>query len=76
MFLLYSKIGPVCNAYDSQYLNRKPLRGKPTAHISYDEGLHLIRQFLDYASGHTVDDLQAFTAQWVPCPRWLSLIHI
>ncbi|PNS15096.1 hypothetical protein CAC42_2325 [Sphaceloma murrayae] len=56
----------------SHYIKRAPLRGKPTAHISYDEGLHLVRQFLDYASNHTVDEVQSFTAQWVPCPRWVK----
>ncbi|KAK5217867.1 hypothetical protein LTR47_011794 [Exophiala xenobiotica] len=55
----------------SHYTNRKPRQHKPTAHISYDEGLHLIRRFLDYASHHTVEDLQAFTGQWVPCPSWV-----
>ena len=54
----------------AQYLNRKPLRQKPTAHISYHEGLHLIRFFLLYASYHTVEDIQAFTSQWVPNPPW------
>jgi acetyl esterase/lipase len=44
----------------------------PTAHISYDEGLNLIRQFLSYASFHTVEEIQAFTAQWVPTPRWVK----
>jgi len=57
-------------------MHRKPLRGKPTAHISYDEGLHLIRQFLEYASSHTVDDVQSFTAQWVPSPRWVKIDEI
>lgn len=56
-----------------QYLNRKPLREKPTAHISYHEGLGLIRQFLLYSSNHTVEDIQAFTGQWVPAPRWVHL---
>jgi len=59
-----------------QYLNRKPLRRKPTAHISYHEGLRLIRQFLLYASHHTVEDLQAFTSQWVPCPRWVKVDEV
>lgn len=58
-----------------QYLNRQPLAQKPTAHISYDEGLHLIRQFLLYASHHTVEDIQRFTSQWVPCPRWVRVDH-
>jgi acetyl esterase/lipase len=55
-----------------QYLgNRKSRKQKPTAHISYDEGLHLIRAFLQHASRHTVEEVQAFTAQWVPSPRWV-----
>ncbi|KAH8171140.1 alpha/beta hydrolase fold domain-containing protein [Sarocladium implicatum] len=57
----------------SHYLNKKSLRQRPTAHLSYDEGLHLIRSFLDHASHHTVEDLQAFTAQWVPHPQWVKV---
>jgi acetyl esterase/lipase len=61
----------VIQTYISHYLNRKPLHQKPTAHISYHEGLELIRRFLHYASFHTVDELQAFTSQWVPVPHWV-----
>ncbi|KAL8715773.1 MAG: hypothetical protein Q9220_000440 [cf. Caloplaca sp. 1 TL-2023] len=63
----------VIETYFSHYLNRKPLRQKPTAHISYHEGLQLIRRFLHYASFHTVEDIQAFTSQWVPVPPWVSV---
>ncbi|KAK5129867.1 hypothetical protein LTR08_002744 [Meristemomyces frigidus] len=63
----------VIETYFSHYLNRGPLRQKPTAHISYHEGLKLIRQFLDYSSKHAVEDLQAFTAQWVPTPTWARI---
>jgi acetyl esterase/lipase len=56
-----------------KYLNRKYLAGKPTAHISYDEGLHLIREFLLYASHHTVEEVQRFTSQWVPHPHWVKV---
>ncbi|KAL1306142.1 hypothetical protein AAFC00_004254 [Neodothiora populina] len=66
----------VIETFFSHYLNRKPLKEKPTAHISYHEGLNLIRQFLTYASEHTVEDVQAFTAQWVPCPTWVSLEEV
>jgi acetyl esterase/lipase len=52
------------------------LAQKPTAHISYDEGLHLIRQFLLYASHHTVEDIQRFTSQWVPHPRWVKVDEV
>ncbi|KAH0016758.1 alpha/beta-hydrolase, partial [Aureobasidium melanogenum] len=49
---------------------------KPTAHVSYHEGLRLIRQFLAYASQHTVEDIQAFTGQWVPTPTWVKLDEV
>lgn len=58
------------------YLNRKPLRHKPTAHVSYDVGLNLIRQFLVFASHHTVDEIQAFTQQYVPNPPYVRLEDI
>jgi len=63
-------------ANNHQYLNRKPLSQKPTAHISYDEGLHLIRKFLLYASHNTVEDVQRFTSQWVPHPRWVKVDEV
>jgi acetyl esterase/lipase len=58
------------------YLKRGPLRQKPTAHISYHEGLELIRKFLYYASFHTVEELQAFTSQWVPVPHWVHVEEV
>lgn len=60
----------------THYLNRGPLRQKPTAHISYHQGLELIRRFLHYASFHTVDELQAFTRQWVPVPTWVDVKEV
>ncbi|KAI8965176.1 alpha/beta-hydrolase [Daldinia sp. FL1419] len=66
----------VLSTFLSHYLNRKPLRERPTAHLSYDEGLHLIRSFLAFASHHTVEDLQAFTSQWVPHPQWVKVDQV
>ncbi|KAH9907359.1 alpha/beta-hydrolase [Xylariomycetidae sp. FL2044] len=66
----------VLSTFVSHYLNRKPLRERPTAHLSYDEGLHLIRSFLTFASHHTVEDIQAFTAQWVPHPQWVKVDEV
>ncbi|KAB8346164.1 hypothetical protein FH972_023210 [Carpinus fangiana] len=57
----------------SHYLKRRPRRGKPTAHLSYDAALNLIRQFLVYSSHHTVEEVQSFTAQWVPAPNWVKV---
>lgn len=58
-----------------QYTNRRPRALKPTAHLSYDEGINLIRRFLRYASTQTVEDLQRFTAQKVPVPHWVKVIE-
>lgn len=66
----------VIETYFSHYLNRSSLKQKPTAHISYHEGLRLIRQFLDYSSKHPVEDLQNFTAQWVPVPTWVRTVDV
>lgn len=66
----------VIQTYLLHYLKRKDLRQKPTAHISYHEGLELIRRFLHYASFHTVDELQAFTSQWVPVPHWVHVKEV
>ncbi|KAA8631164.1 hypothetical protein SMACR_03885 [Sordaria macrospora] len=60
----------------SHYLNRKGVRQKPTERLSYDEGLHLIRSFLDFASSRPVEELQAFTGQWVPHPSWVRVDEV
>ena len=60
----------------SHYTKRKPRHKKPTAHISYDEGINLIRSFLNYASHKTVEDLQSFTAQWVPHASWVRTENV
>ncbi|KAH8126799.1 hypothetical protein ACSS6W_002386 [Trichoderma asperelloides] len=57
----------------AHYINKKSLKEHPTTHLSYDEGLHLIRSFLEYASHHTVEEIQGFTSQWVPHPQWVKL---
>ena len=35
-----------------------------------------MRQFLNYSSDHTVEDLQAFSSQRVPVPRWVKVINV
>ncbi|KLJ05767.1 hypothetical protein EMPG_09325 [Blastomyces silverae] len=60
----------------SHYTNRKANRSKPTARISYHQGLRIIREFLFYSSLHTVEQLQTFTSQRVPSPRWIKVDKI
>lgn len=55
-----------------QYFTDKPPRTSPAAHISYHEGLEIIRRFLYYASHQTIEDFQAFTAQSVPPSPWVK----
>ncbi|KAA8644541.1 hypothetical protein EYZ11_006891 [Aspergillus tanneri] len=68
----------VLSTFISHYLHRKSLHNKPTIHVSYDEAIHIFRKFLFYASKHTVEDIQAFSAQWVPSPHWVrtETVHI
>ncbi|KOS17288.1 AB hydrolase superfamily protein [Escovopsis weberi] len=67
-------VGPTAvSTLFSHYINKKILKESPTDHLSYDEGLHLIKSFLEYASQHTVEELQNFTGQWVPHPHWVKL---
>ncbi|OJD26641.1 hypothetical protein ACJ73_01974 [Blastomyces percursus] len=63
----------VISTFLSHYTNRKANRSKPTAHLSYHQGLRIIREFLYYSSLHTVEQLQIFTSQWVPSPRWIKV---
>jgi len=41
----------------------------PGQQLRYEEGLHIVRSFLNYASMHGVEEVQDFTAQPVPVPR-------
>lgn len=43
--------------------------GGPENQLTYEEGLKVVRRFLDYASHHGVEDVQAFTAMAIPSPR-------
>lgn len=40
--------------------------------LSYDEGVRVIRRFLEFASKHTLEEIQSFTAMHVPCPNWVK----
>ncbi|POS88391.1 hypothetical protein EPUL_000117 [Erysiphe pulchra] len=41
---------------------------KPVSSLSYEEGLVVVRKFLEYASKNTIEDLQRFTSRWIPHP--------
>lgn len=67
LIALGANIGPdVVETFFSHYLNRKPLKNKPTAELSYHEGLRVIRRFLFFASHHTVEEIQGFTSPSIP----------
>ncbi|CAK9780415.1 alpha/beta-hydrolase [Cutaneotrichosporon oleaginosum] len=43
----------------------------PGNQLRYEEGLNVVRSFLDFSSHHGVEEVQGFTAQPVPVPRWV-----
>jgi len=43
----------------------------PEDQLSYEEGLKVVRRFLDFSSHHGVEEVQAFTGMAVPTPREL-----
>lgn len=43
----------------------------PEEQLSYEEGLKVVRRFLDFASHHGIEEVQAFTAMPVPTPHWV-----
>nr|XP_019009141.1 lipase/esterase [Kwoniella pini CBS 10737]OCF47922.1 lipase/esterase [Kwoniella pini CBS 10737] len=45
--------------------------GGPENQLSYEEGLKVVRRFLEFASHHGVEEVQSFTAMWVPTPHWV-----
>lgn len=40
----------------------------PGNELGYEEGLNVVRSFLDFSSRHGVEEVQGFTAQPVPVP--------
>ncbi|CAD6503601.1 BgTH12-03261 [Blumeria graminis f. sp. triticale] len=71
-------IPTICATFFAHFIYRQARAQKPTSRISYDEGVALIRKFLVHASHHTVEELQKFTAQWLPHPPSVKvdIIHI
>lgn len=51
---------------------RKERKGTVQRQWSYSEGLTLVKAFLNYASKHTINELQHFTNNHVPVPTWIS----
>lgn len=59
-----------------QYLHRKNRQGKPTVHLSYDEGISIIREFISFSSKRPIEYIQEFTAQRVPAPHWVKIERV
>ena len=43
--------------------------GGPENQLTYEEGLRVVRRFLEFASRHGLEEVQGFTAMAVPVPR-------
>jgi hypothetical protein len=74
----------VISTFFSHVLSRKKKRSKrgdsdtalPDEQLTYEEGLQVVRRFLDFASHHGVEEVQAFTNMPVPTPRTSSILGI
>ncbi|KAL2866455.1 lipase/esterase family protein [Aspergillus lucknowensis] len=60
----------------SHYLNRKALHNKPNVHLSYDEGISVIREFINFSSKRPIEFIQEFTGQRVPAPHWIKVTRL
>ncbi|KAL4754510.1 hypothetical protein BDW72DRAFT_200737 [Aspergillus terricola var. indicus] len=60
----------------SHYANRKTLHNKPNVHLSYDEGISVIREFINFSSKRPIEYIQEFTAQRVPAPHWVRIERV
>lgn len=47
-------------------------RVKAGQSLSYIEGMELVKEFLQFASKHTVEELQSFTGKETPTPSWVK----
>ncbi|KAL4900641.1 hypothetical protein BDW74DRAFT_188083 [Aspergillus multicolor] len=60
----------------SHYVNRKTLHNKPNVHLSYDEGISVIREFINFSSKRPIEYIQEFTGQRVPAPHWVRIERV
>ncbi|RKF54188.1 AB hydrolase superfamily protein C4A8.06c [Erysiphe neolycopersici] len=58
----------IVSTFFSHIKHKKSRADKPVSSLSYEEGLVVVRKFLEYASENTIEDLQRFTSQWIPHP--------
>ncbi|KAJ8609282.1 hypothetical protein MRB53_039223 [Persea americana] len=55
-----------------QHFLDKPPSDNPRHELAYDEAIVLVKRFLEYGASHTVEQVQSFTANKIPCPSWVS----
>lgn len=65
-------------AFWRHMLHRSNRSGTPYQELSYTEGLELVREFLQFAATHTVEELQRFTGKETPAANWVekSIVEI
>jgi hypothetical protein len=59
-------------AFWRHMLFRRQRKGTPHQELSYSEGLELVRDFLQFAATHTVEELQTFTGKETPAANWID----
>lgn len=75
-------IGTLFTHYLQKYSRKKKVKKSgvedPSLDLVYDEGIKVLRSFLEFAAKHTLEETQAFTALYVPCPPYVrkATVHI
>ncbi|KAI6249206.1 AB hydrolase superfamily protein [Erysiphe necator] len=58
----------IVSTFFSHIKSKKSRVEKPISSLTYEEGLVVVRKFLEFAAENTVEDLQRFSSQWIPRP--------
>jgi acetyl esterase/lipase len=45
-------------------------------HLSYDEGISVIREFINLSAKRPIEYIQEFTGQRVPAPHWVKISRV
>lgn len=75
-------IGTLFTHYLQKYSRKKKVKKTgvedPSLDLVYDEGIKVLRAFLEFAARQSLEETQAFTALYVPCPPYVrkQLVNI
>ncbi|KAG8894623.1 hypothetical protein FRB99_001080, partial [Tulasnella sp. 403] len=73
------KLGPIILGTLIQHFLRKDRATKDSKareEILYDEAFTIVKAFMEVATRHTVEELQAFSNTRIPAPPWVRTVRV